>query len=314
MRITLARFSRITSGYLAVFRLKLLLSTALTTLAGALYAFYSMGDLDLNLLPLLAILILGTTLAHIAMHALDDYLDVIEGLDKGLSKDLYTVFGYYYSPVVEGRISLRETLVVAIVAFIGAFAIGVYLALERGILVLLFALAGAAIILSYHSLLLAVAPGELALLAKDMLVFTGSYYVIAREIDVLTFIPAIAVSTAHIVYSLNKVPRASYDREKKRKTLPSILGQKFWIGYLSMTFLTVTTLIACTALNLMPHSILVALAPATLTLLIGLKLRAVESMNIPALKKLSDLNQLALLVYKVFIIAGLALALTASHI
>ncbi|MEM4928394.1 MAG: prenyltransferase, partial [Acidilobaceae archaeon] len=285
---------------------KFLLSTALTASAGALYAIYVSGSVDPNFSALFAFLILGTILAHIAMHALDDYFDTAEDRNRALPREVLTSFGY--NPVLEGKVSLKEALTVGLMAFIGALIIGVYLTLERGPLVLLFALIGALVILGYHYLLTLVL-GEAALLAKDFLAFLGSYYVISQDIELYAFLPALALSTAHIAYSVHKVPRAPYDRQGGRKTLSALLGERFWICYLLMVFLLAVFLCLSVFLGHLPPLSLSALFPVVVVFISGFSLRENNPIKPEKLKRLLAINHDAFLVYKAAIVVSLAVAL-----
>ncbi|MFP3854277.1 MAG: prenyltransferase [Anaerolineales bacterium] len=172
--------------------------------------------------------LLGLVIAHAANNMINDYFDLQGGVDD----DAYTRALYAPHPVLSGMISKRG-LIAAILAanFIDA-AIMVYLALNVGWPIVLFALAGLFISVFY------VAPplklkhhglGEPGVfIVWGPLMIGGTYFATAGSMPPasvwLACIPyALVVTTVLIGKHIDKI---EVDAEKGIRTLPVILGER----------------------------------------------------------------------------------------
>lgn len=172
--------------------------------------------------------LLGLVIAHAANNMINDYFDLQGGVDD----DAYTRALYAPHPVLSGMISKRGLITAILVANLIDAAIMIYLALNAGWAIVLFALAGLFISVFY------VAPplklkhhglGEPGVfIVWGPLMIGGTYFATAGSMPPasvwLACIPyALVVTTVLIGKHIDKI---EVDAEKGIRTLPVILGER----------------------------------------------------------------------------------------
>jgi len=265
-------------AYLRLYRPRTALSTLMTAIGGS---FYMGNPLDYGGPHIPLLIVVGVTLAHFSVNALNDYMDYRSGLDLRTPR---TPFSGGTKLLVDGVITPIEALALALASLVSALAIGLYLTLYRGPLVLLLALTGALIIATYNKILVKAGLGEISVWAKGVLVFIGSVYTVTGSIPpeaVLVGMVYGGVSTL-ILYA-NFIPDVEADRSVGRRTIPAMLGKKAWIGYIAIA--------AILAILIATLPLLGALNPLALLALIPLALTPRVAEKLGSYSKLEELTQ-----------------------
>ncbi len=244
-------------------------STILTALGGT---FYAINPIEYPEAHIPLIVLVGVTLAHLSVNALNDYFDYKSGLDFRTPR---TPFSGGSKVLVDGILSPIEALVTALTLLLLAFAIGLYLTLYRGPLILALAVAGALIIVTYNRLLVRFYLGEIAVWVKGVLVFIGAHYTITGFITMEAVVVGLIYGgvSALILYT-NFIPDMEADKAVGRRTLPILLGDKVWIGYVLLALTLAAILLLTVAFKLLNPIALLALIPLALTPRVAFKLKA----------------------------------------
>lgn len=171
---------------------------------------------------------LGLALAHATNNLLNDLTDHWKGVDK----DNYFRTRYGPQPIEAGMLTVKQSLMYAIVTGGAAMAIGVYLVAQGGSGVLWLLLAGAFFVLFYTWPLKYIGLGEPAVLVVwGPLMIGGTYYVITGQWSN-------QVALASLVYALGPtavlfgkhIDKIDDDTAKKIRTMPVLLGQRWARG------------------------------------------------------------------------------------
>lgn len=243
-------------AYWRLTRPKTAMSTALTAIGGMLYAGSHVSHVDLHI-P--ALIVLGVTLAHFSVNALNDYMDYKSNLD---TKTPRTPFSGGSKVLVDKLITPLEALAIAITSMVLAMIIGLYLTLYRGVLVLILAISGALIIVTYNNILVRIGLGEVAVWVKGILVFIGAQYVVAGVITWdAVLIGSIYGGVSTLILYANFIPDIEADRSVGRRTIPVLLGDKAWVGYQVIALVLGALLILSVTLRALNLLALLALIP-----------------------------------------------------
>ena len=198
-----------------------LFSLPMTIMSWLVVFIYALKDGGNILNGILALI--GIAFAHLATNLFDDYVDY-----RTLSKE--TAFKENNekskcSYIKEGKATLNELLKVVIIYCSIAFIIGIILTFRSGLGVVLLALIGGCIVLTYAKLS-SNGFSELAVgTAFGPLLFEGTYYVMCKKFSPEVFILSIAVVvfTVGLVY-MNNVLDYEKDIECGKKSLCCRLG------------------------------------------------------------------------------------------
>jgi len=211
------------SRWLIITRASVFTMTLTSGAIGGLLAA-SAGGVDVNWW-LFALAMAGLVMAHAANNLINDYFDVEGGIDDAD----YPRAQYAPHPLLSG-LTTRRTLIVAVALLnLAGAAIMFYLALERGPLVVLFALVGLFISVFY------VAPpvvlkrrglGEVGVLVVwGPLMIGGTYFVATGELGSWVWLACIPYSLAVMAVLMGKhLDKYNIDRAKGIRTLPVVLG------------------------------------------------------------------------------------------
>ncbi|HDN01478.1 MAG TPA: prenyltransferase [Candidatus Bathyarchaeota archaeon] len=165
----------------------------------------------------------GVLLAHISVNVLNDYFDFKSGIDLETRR---TPFSGGSGLIPSGVISPETALKIGVSSLLGGIAIGSYLAMVSGFLVIPLMLIGAASTVLYSPLVARVGIGELVTgLNFGPLMVIGSYYVQMSDINILviaaSLIPGFLV---FLLLLLNEFPDVEPDRKAGRINIPIMLG------------------------------------------------------------------------------------------
>lgn len=207
--------------WLIATRFAVVVMTVTSAAFGGLLA-YRDGLFDLSTWVLVT---LGLALAHATNNLLNDLTDHWKGVDK----DNYFRTRYGPQPIEAGMMTVRQSLMYAVVTGALAMAIGVYLVSQSGIGVLFLLAAGAFFVLFYTWPLKYIGLGEPAVLVVwGPLMIGGTYYVITGQWSA-------QVALASLVYALGPtavlfgkhIDKIDDDTAKGIRTMPVLLGQRW---------------------------------------------------------------------------------------
>ena len=199
-----------------------LVMTFLSATLGGLFAALD-GRFNWALYALVAV---GLVVAHGASNLFNDYWDYKQGVDT----DNYFRAQYGPHPLVAGLFTEKQLLTWAIGTTVVPVAIGLYLAWVRGPLVLVFALLGGFVMMSYAGKpfpLKYLGLGEPAVfLTWGPLMVGGSYFCITGTLPwwvILASFPY-ALGTTGVLFGKH-IDKIVPDGERGVRTLPVILGE-----------------------------------------------------------------------------------------
>ncbi|MDP2674262.1 MAG: prenyltransferase [Dehalococcoidia bacterium] len=220
-RVDLAHVDPITR-WLILSRASVVVMTATSAVIGGLLALRD----DVFDAPLLILTALGLVLAHAGSNLVNDFWDFHRGADSADSPRV----NYGPHPLTDESARWRSFLLVTLFILAAAAAIGIYLTLVTGPVLLAFALSGAFVLLLYSGGPLPLkyfGLGEIAVfIVWGPLMIGGTYYVMAESLPgwvVLASVPyALGVTTVLFGKHLDKL---AFDTEHGIRTLPMLLGE-----------------------------------------------------------------------------------------
>lgn len=196
-------------------------------------------------LALLALL--SAVLLHAATNLINDYYDVINGIDTVQAATAQ----YRPHPLVEGLIPVEQVRWVAYGLFILAAGIGIYLTLVCGWAVLVIGLVGLLAGLTYTAPPLKykyVALGEVSVfLMWGPLMVEGAYYVQRQGLSLQAFWVSLPFGIlVALVLLANNIRDIDHDRRRGIRTLAILLGHRgglgAYLGLMAMAYIGVLVL------------------------------------------------------------------------
>ena len=250
----------IVSKWLIITRACVFSMTLLSAIIGGLLAVLD-GHFRFGLFLLVA---LGLVLAHASNNMVNDLFDVLGGVDT----EDYPRANYAPHPILDDLISRNGLIAAIFVCNVLDLAIAVYLVMEVGWEVMIFAVVGLAMSVFY------VAPplklkhrglGEPAIfLIWGPLMIGGTYFVMAGEIPWRVFMLSVPYGLGVSAVLMGKhLDKQDKDRAKGVRTLPVVLGDRgarqatqlmvwafylFIVGLVSMRWLPWPCLLALVSL------------------------------------------------------------------
>lgn len=167
----------------------------------------------------------GVVMAHSAADFIDDYFDFLKGNLGNKEKQ------FHDSPLIDGKVTLRQVVVATSICLAIAFGSGIYLLVEVGMPVIWMTLAGAFIVFFYTSPPVKLnyrGLGETALFfAFGPLITFGVYYVITSELSLEAFLAGVVPG----IFTMNVgLVSNTFDYEDDvvsgKKCIPVRFGQK----------------------------------------------------------------------------------------
>jgi len=183
--------------------------------------------------------LLSAVLLHAATNLINDYYDVVNGIDTVQSATAQ----YRPHPLVEGLIPLQHVRWVAYALFLIAAGIGVYLTVACGWVVLAIGLTGLLAGLTYTAPPLKykyVALGELSVfLMWGPLMVEGAYYVQRQGLSLQAFWVSLPFGIlVALVLLANNIRDIDLDRRRGIRTLAILLGYRLGLNaYLTLMVL-----------------------------------------------------------------------------
>lgn len=167
----------------------------------------------------------GLVLAHISVNVFNDYFDSRSKLDY---KTPRTPFSGGSKAIVDGLITVKQALWLAIGSLVIAAAVGIFFTLTQGWFLLPLLLVSAVIILIYTPFILRLGYPEWAAgLGLGTLPILGAYFIQTGEYTITALIAAVPSGIlVHNLLLLNEIPDAEADKTVKRRTLPIVIGKK----------------------------------------------------------------------------------------
>lgn len=167
----------------------------------------------------------GLVLAHISVNVFNDYFDFRSKLDY---KTPRTPFSGGSKALVDGLITAKQALWLAIGSMAIAAAVGIFFTLVEGWLLLPLLLVAAVIILIYTPFILRIGYPEWAAgLGLGILPILGAYFVQTGGYTLTALIASVPSGIlVHNLLLLNEFPDVEADKTVKRRTLPIAAGRK----------------------------------------------------------------------------------------
>jgi len=215
---------------------------------GGIIAHFN-GSFDWTFFILVTI---GVVMAHSAADFVDDYFDFING-NLGNKEQQF-----HDSPLIDGKVTLKQVMIATIICLVIALGIGIYLLIEIGLPVLYLILAGTFIVLFYTSPPIRLnyrGLGETMLFFAfgPMIVF-GVYYVLTQNFSWEPIFASIPLG----IYTMNVgIVSNTFDYEDDvksgKKCIPVRFGQAFAVRLIVIgTVISYLSIVAGVLLNVLP--------------------------------------------------------------
>ena len=200
----------------------LLLTLGVLFLASCL-TYLQVGHLDY--IAVMLVFVCGLS-AHIAVNVLNEYQDFNSGLDLITERTPFNG-GSGTLPTFPEAAGL--TLKFGLVNLLVCTAIGLYLTINTGIVLILFGIAGVVLIITYtpwinrYPLLCLIAPG----VAFGLIMVPGSVLALGGYLDLSIWLAAgMVFFLVNNLLLLNQIPDTEPDKKTGRKTLPVVFGHQ----------------------------------------------------------------------------------------
>jgi len=246
--------------WVSAFRLKFLPQGVLPVVIATALAWQRHGVFYLNYFILT---FAGMALVQFGLTMLNDMLDYVYGTDQTKTGEKNPYSGGS-GVLADGLVSPREMLAVISLFYVTAFAIGVYLAMARGIEVIVIALAGFFISIFYSAKPFRFAyrgVGELAmLLGYGPVITLGAYFVQTQTIEKEAFL--IGLFPGMLMFAMiliNEIPDYEEDAKAGKKNITSRLGKEKAVAIFAVSLAAAYLFVlACALLNIFPRSSLLS--------------------------------------------------------
>lgn len=234
--------------WIQAIRLGVLSASVLPAILGAVIARHETGHFD-GVLFILTVI--GIIAVHTGANLINDYFDYRSGADQSNQDYLSTVTGGS-RVVVEGKLSLRTVLMTAIVCLAAATAIGIYLALASGLVILWFVLFGLITAIIYTTPrinLINLKLGEVIIgLDFGVLTVMGAYFVQSGELSLGAFFISLPVGILiAAILLINEFQDYQSDKAVAKRTTVVRIGRQKGVllltGMLAVMFILLLALV-----------------------------------------------------------------------
>jgi len=208
----------------------------------------------------------GALVAHIGIHAFNDYSDFNTGIDLKVHR---TPFSGGSGVLPSGKLEPIHVYYFGVACLLVVICIGIYFMATVGLAILPIGLLGIAIMYSYTSHLTRVGFGEAGCVVGFALWSIGPYFVLTGRYS-LSILPVSLISglMGVALLILNEFPDLEADRAGGRRTIPIMLGLRRASRIYSLVVVSMYVwLLVLVAVRILPVYALMAL----LTLPIGIK-------------------------------------------
>ncbi|TCO66276.1 prenyltransferase [Caldanaerobacter subterraneus] len=230
-------FLRIWKGFWQLADPKIWIASTVPMFVAAAYAYGKTGEFDLFWF---VVSVIGIYLIEIGKNAVNEFIDYKSGVDTFVTPDKRTPFSGGKKTIVEGKLTVEETVIIALVTILVACAIGLAIVIFREPRVFIVGLAGVLIAvfyslppfkLSYRGF------GEIAVgITFGPLIVIGMYLVMTHHvsIDVLLVSLPIGFLITNVLW-INQYPDYEADLKGHKYNLLVRIGkQKGVIVYASL--------------------------------------------------------------------------------
>jgi 1,4-dihydroxy-2-naphthoate octaprenyltransferase len=235
-------------------RPQFLLASFVSVLVGASLAVYE--GFPFKLLDF-ALATTGALVAHIGIHAFNDYSDYETGIDL---KARRTPFSGGSGVLPSGKLRPVHVYYFGIACLVVVACIGVYFMVAVGLAILPIGLLGVAIVYSYTSHLTKVGFGEFGCVVGFALWSIGPYFVLTGRYSLsILSVSLISGLMGVALLILNEFPDLEADRAGGRRNIPIMLGLKRASRIYSLVvILTYVLLLVLVVAGTLPVSALLA--------------------------------------------------------
>lgn len=230
-------FLRVWKGFWQLADPKIWIASTVPMFVAAAYAYGKTGEFDLFWF---VVSVIGIYLIEIGKNAVNEFIDYKSGVDTFVTPDKRTPFSGGKKTIVEGKLTVEETVIIALVTILVACAIGLAIVIFREPRVFIVGLAGVLIAvfyslppfkLSYRGF------GEIAVgITFGPLIVIGMYLVMTHHvsIDVLLVSLPIGFLITNVLW-INQYPDYEADLKGHKYNLLVRIGkQKGVIVYASL--------------------------------------------------------------------------------
>jgi len=208
----------------------------------------------------------GALIAHVGIHAFNDYSDYVTGIDLRVQR---TPFSGGSGVLPSGKLRPINVYYFGTACLLAVACIGIYFMATVGLAILPIGVLGIAIVYSYTSYLTRVGFGELGCVVGFALWSIGPYFVLTGRYSLsILSVSLISGLMGVALLILNEFPDVEADRLGGRRNIPIMFGLKTASRiYCLIVALTYVWLLVLVVVQILPVSALLALA----TLPIGIR-------------------------------------------
>lgn len=218
--------------------------------------------------PFLVMALMGALFAHISVNTLNEYFDFKSGLDLITDK---TPFSGGSGALPQNPEMLNTVFKIGIASLVATLMIGSFFIWKSGIAIMPIGVAGLVLIWTYtgwvnkHPFLCLIAPG----FGFGFLMVVGTSYVLAGNFVPQSWLLVAAVPffLVNNLLLLNQYPDIKADASVGRNHFPIAYGvERSSMIYGLFTLATISIIISCIMIDLLPLLSLIALLPISLAL------------------------------------------------
>ncbi len=219
---------------------------------GTTMAWFSFGVFDATYLILSLI---GVVCVNAGTNLANDYFDYKSGCDEA-NRDFSSPFSGGSGLLPKGVLDPRKVYIAALISFVFALLIGVFLALTRGWAIVLLGLIGVSSGYFYTTQLAPRGIGELVVgLNCGPLAVIGSYYVQTQTVTLEPIVASIPIGILILaVLWINEIPDYNADARAGKMTLVTRIGKKKAVDvYGVLMILTYAVILMAVVFSVMPR-------------------------------------------------------------
>ncbi|ADD03365.1 MULTISPECIES: prenyltransferase [Thermoanaerobacter] len=247
-----SEFWRIWRGFWQLADPKIWVASTVPMFVAASYAYRKTGKFDFLWF---FISVIGIYLIEIGKNAVNEFIDYKSGVDTFVTPDKRTPFSGGKKTIVEGKLTVKETIIIAVLTMLGACLIGLIIVIFREPLVLIIGLLGILISI-FYSLppfkFSYIGLGEVAVgVTFGPLIMTGMYLVLTHHIsrDILLLSLPIGFLITNVLW-INQYPDYEADLKGHKYNLLVRIGKEkgvivyavlYGAAYLSFIVIAIVT-------------------------------------------------------------------------
>lgn len=247
-----SEFWRIWRGFWQLADPKIWVASTVPMFVAASYAYRKTGKFDFLWF---FISVIGIYLIEIGKNAVNEFIDYKSGVDTFVTPDKRTPFSGGKKTIVEGKLTVKETIIIAVLTMLGACLIGLIIVIFREPLVLIIGLLGILISI-FYSLppfkFSYIGLGEIAVgVTFGPLIMTGMYLVLTHHIsrDILLLSLPIGFLITNVLW-INQYPDYEADLKGHKYNLLVRIGKEkgvivyaalYGAAYLSFIVIAIVT-------------------------------------------------------------------------